>query len=175
VDKKTTEQTIENKAEPKRKKLDASTLLNIIAYPFSGAVGLYVARKDIYDSSYETLREAMFSKQRAVLTENIEKSSNLNDGSPNPHAKDDVFRMREQYDKSRSQFYKGRGWRNVKDHFDTLPFGKKNRIAIDALTVTGITLGSLLLIANSKNVFNELFGKESDEKDKGRGRGKGIF
>ncbi len=156
------EKPVADKTEDKEKTLGAGALLNAAAYPVSGAVGAYVAGKDIYDSSYETLREPMFSKQRADLMKKIEELATNSDGSPNPNAKDEVVKMREQYDKSRTEFFKARGWRDIRDHFKTLPFSKKNRMAIDALTAAGVTLGALLLVANSKNVFNDLFGKGED-------------
>mgnify|MGYP000664849972 CR=1 FL=1 len=91
MDEKITEQTIESKAEPKRKKLDASALLNIVAYPASGAAGLYAGKVFTEQKLFERLRDIVFKDQLKTHHENIGKQWNIDgelgpSSKPNPNA-----------------------------------------------------------------------------------------
>ncbi len=156
------EKPVADKTEKKEKKLGAGAVLNAAAYPISAAVGYHVLHSDVIQESYEGVKEAVFSNDRDGNRENLKKAWNNPDGTPNPKAKEEFTRIRPEYNEKRVDEFSKRGWKNIKDHFKTLPVHAQNKVIINALTASGITLGALLMVANSKNVFNDLFGNGDD-------------
>jgi hypothetical protein len=150
------EKPVADKTEKKEKKLGAGAVLNAAAYPISAAVGSYVLVKDVHHESYERLRDSVFSELRE---KNINKLIGARDGK-NPS--EEIAKIRQGFDNERAAIFEKMGFTSLKRHFDNLPIPYKNKVVINALTASGITLGALLLVANSKNVFNELLGNGED-------------
>lgn len=123
-------------------------ILNIAAYPISLAAGLFYARDHVRQSSLDRFRRHGISTSDSWADIHKKmKSGEIVDVKP------DIIKKTSDYTKATEAIFKRSGLNSTLDHFKVLnPYGKADVLEKFG-TVFGISLGALLLIANSKSVF----------------------
>jgi hypothetical protein len=161
---------VENKGDAdKEKKQDGpGKALSIAAYPIAAVSGGWVFRDQIYEESYASHdRKGGFEdiKQKG-LTRYLEIQ---NDPTLATDKKWEAIKANNiEFNSKRTAKLESMGYTNVFKHAGTISPLARNNAIIAGFTVAGITLGSLLLIANGPNIWKELFG--DNNKDKGAER-----
>ncbi len=163
-------QTEEKIAEQKDSAV--ARFLRIAAYPISLFSGLWVLKNDVHDMTYENLkRYGAFDKILKVMQPR--NSSNVQ-ARVNDEITKEVFLERafgangtkHEYSKQVADQMEhmglGGGWSNFRQQWQYIRKGGQRSAVINALTVTGITIGAILTIANTKTI-RELFSKDPDQ------------
>lgn len=136
--------------------------LNILAYPISAAIGIYAGRENIRQNSYE-----MFKRQGAfdqLIADTKAEADKIRAKAENPDysVSKEIKKVRDNFGEKVSKLFKKWKYNTMLDHFSTLSSQAKHESLIVGGTVTGIALGAMLMIANSKNIFN---GKNRDKEE----------
>lgn len=165
MEEKTREQAIENKEKPKRKKLDASTLLNILAYPTAWAAGAAYAWQYVRQESYKVIESfEVLDKQVFDKTDGTGKES-FNDWVKSENAKIKIdgssqkkqAELRRKIEVKKKDLFKLMGYKGIWHNWEII--AKNNKAEGIAFVVGGsaIALGALLIAANSKDIITSLF------------------
>ena len=161
---------VENKGDTnKEKKQDGpGKALSIAAYPIAAVSGSWVFRDQIYEESYASNdRKRVFDK---IKKDGLDKHNKIvDDKALSPAEKLEKIRANNiDSNSKRTKKLESMGYDSVFKHAGTISPLARNNAIIAGFTVAGITLGSLLLIANGPNIWKELFGDSN--KDKGAER-----
>lgn len=162
------DQSKDRPPEGKKNKISASDALTVVAYPISAAAGLYAAKQNIRDHSSKYHRkigtfQGIEDLERQTK-EAVEKAE-ATGGNPRLEMAKGVERVEE----FKATRFKQMGYKSVLHNFRDLTENGRTEAVVVGLTVTGITLGALLMIANSKNTFDKIFGHA--DKDTGASKG----
>ncbi len=151
--------------EKEQKSTEKPSFINkaagFLAYPVSAAAGIYAFISSVDDKLYDTLRKNITSLSDK-LNENKEtfKNSIAND------AKKTAEEL-PKFHKNNSDIYKGeleeRGINSFWKKFNSLHKNQKIDSALIGFTATGIGLGVLLTIANSKGLMDKINEKEKEK------------
>ncbi len=151
-------------AENKENKRGASGWLNVLAYPISLISGLLVWRTQVYEESYASHNRKHdfddISEKHLNINAKVRDNPNLEPSEKLKGINNNI----ENFNDARDIKFRSMGYKNVFDHHSSISGSAKNNALIAGFTVTGIALGVMLMVANSKNLFG---GKSEENKDSG--------
>ncbi len=156
----------------KPRKWSPGELLNIAAYPASAIIGLSVAHANTEEKSFEKLKDGPLKDIADGIRSDIVKASVRVDGEKKsfiPDVNEEIAEIRRKGRTDLKEAASVLGFKNIFKHYQNLNKLNKQSVHIESLTASGITLGALLMVANSKNIFKEMSGKDQDQ-DKGNSR-----
>ncbi len=148
--------------ENKEKGRGAGGWMNILAYPVSLISGSLVWRTQVYEESYasHSRKEDFKNISEPSLKRRTEIRENPN-FTPSEKLKGINNNMKE-YNEARDLKFRAMGYKTVWDHYSSISGSAKNNALIAGFTVTGIALGVILTMANSKNFLG---GKSEENKN----------
>lgn len=147
--------------------------IKVLAYPFSAVIGYWVTRSHIRNSTYDNLKEhGGFSDILPSHDEGLRKSiggavERVNRGEIVEIVKE-TAPLQHEYTAAIRNRFRQMGVGDLSKQWGFIHKTQKHQAMLDGLTATGITLGSLLVIANSKAI-----GKLFQRRDKDESAGKG--
>lgn len=162
----------EIKEEPKvqkpRKVLDWNAVLNLVSYPLAGLAGFYAFKQNVRKDSVEYhTKLGNFDKSTAKMMSQAKEAA-ANGGAPYGNTVQEAMAtIREKYEDAKSQKFQKMGYKSVVDNWKDIADNNKMEAITTGFTVAAITLGALLMVANSKEIFKPLFKDEGADKDKG--------
>lgn len=155
--------------ENKENKRGAGGWLNILAYPVSAVSGFLVWKNHVVQEFWGTHgRRGAFKNVGDAYTieydkvmEELNKPNNLSDAEK--RAK--VNAIRPAFDGSRDTFAREKmGFRNVFHYHSSIARHARDSALISGITIFGVSLGAMLMVANSKSFLG---GKSEENKDSG--------
>ncbi len=161
------QQTVEQDPEKKRRKLDATTVLNLVSYPTAWAAGAVYAWQYVRQESYKVLEtlghldKPMSGKKGDVsFNEWVHKESDKI--KINGEAQKKQAELRRKIEAKKKELFKSMGYKNIYHNWEVI--AKNNKVEGAALAVGGaaVALGALLVFANSKSIFSSLFVQDND-------------
>ncbi len=155
-------------AENKESKRGIGGWLNILAYPASLVSGFFVWKNHVYQESLGTReRKGDFDElqkkskeEYAVINEEIKTNRSLSD----LEKREKQYQHRINYDKGREAILKEKGFTNIFHHYKGIASHARDNALISGLTIFGVSLGAMLMVANSKSFLG---GKNEENKDSG--------
>ncbi len=160
------EKTEEPKADKKRGKLDVSAVLTAVAYPISGAAGYYAAKQNIRKDSVEWhTKLGTFDSSTAKMMSQAKDASAKGGGEFGSNMQEAMANIRGKYEAAKSRKFQKMGYRSIRHNWNDLADNSKMEAITVGFTAAFISLGALLMIANSKDIFKPLF-KDDSEQDK---------
>jgi hypothetical protein len=169
------EKTIENKAETpekKRRKLDATGVLNLLSYPAALASGAAAAWQYIRQESFEVLRRweklkepfgkdgKSFDNYASELIDNIKITDH--------DAHEKLAQARKKIEVKKEELFESAGLKPIHKRLKIL--AKNNKFEALGWFVGGatVTLGAYLILANSKDIVGSFFVKGDEKEEKER-------
>lgn len=142
--------------------------LNILAYPVSAFSGFLVWKNHVYQESLGTReRKGDFKdlqekskEEYAVINNEIKTNKSLSD----LEKREKQYQHRINYDKGREAILKEKGFTNIFHHYKGIASHARDNALISGLTIFGVSLGAMLMVANSKSFLG---GKSEEAKDSG--------
>lgn len=138
--------------------------LNILAYPVAAISGALVWRTQVYEESHASHDgKGAFDDLKEKSRDEYKSIINRTDISPEEINKK-IHTNNVNFREGRRQILERMNVNNLWDHFKDLSSHSKNNALISGFTVTGIALGVMLTVANSKSFLG---GKSEEAKDSG--------
>lgn len=175
------EKTVENKpenSEKKRRKLDATVVLNLISYPAAWAAGAAYAWQYVRQESYKVLENlGMLDKKIPEEGKDPQDWKSFNGWLKEENAKLEIngdsqkaqAELRKKIEAKKKALFKSMGYKNIYHNWEVI--AKNNKAEGAALMVGGaaIALGAFLIAANSKDIITSLFAHDNgDDTEKKR-------
>ena len=155
--------------ENKEKGRDASGWLNILAYPVSLISGLLVWRTQVYEEShsshdrkgaFEDFKTPSLKEYNGIVKDVTTTNSNI----PTDEKRGKFRTNRKVFSENRDIKLKQMGFSNVFHHFGEISSHARNNALMSGFTIFWVSLGAMLMVANSKSVFGS---KSEENKDSG--------
>jgi hypothetical protein len=141
---------------------------NVFAYVSSVASGAYVMDLGIRKAAYKNwvtkdIFKPLQDKYEGLYRDIIDVATHDN----RLQTIEKVVENNEEYRSKVQTFFREKGFENIHDYWRILTRNQKAQNWVEGLTVTGISLGAMLTVINSKS-WKKYFGAEENENDRGR-------
>jgi len=161
------ENKIKTEEKSAKKEWNFNRVLGIAAYPVSIVTGLFYAHDHVRYASLKKFRRHgefltnsdEWDKVKAKIKNGIESEEGVD-------IKDDIITIGEKFTEEADKKFAKIGYKDWLDHFTTLNRYDKVDVLEKFGTVSGITLGVLLTIANSKSLLAQINDKDDEKKEK---------
>lgn len=157
------ENKIETEEKSAKKEWNFNRVLGIAAYPISLVTGLFYAHDHVRYLSIEKFRRHDEFKTDTNAWDEIKE---IIRSEKEVDVKPKVIAISEKFTKKADAAFAKIGYKNWRDHFKTLNPYDKADVLEKFGTVSAISLGVLLTVANSKNLLEQINGKDDEKKEK---------